>query len=235
MPSPVSRKFAEWTHGLNTRERMVSIFEHIRDIPFGIPALSGFYDPARAPGLLLERGCGSCAAKHYLLSEMYRKLDLNVIFATFRFQWDDQALPFPPVLRQLAARMPVAYHLACRVQAGCRWVLVDATWDLPLQAAGFPVNVHWDGGAEMRCAVRPLESPLRPAFHPAPAGGPCREGGGAEPVSVDGEKDHWEAEDQVRYLEERMRVRTRYEIEGATGFYRTFNRWLEHVRTAGGR
>jgi hypothetical protein len=99
---------------------MVSIFEHVRDIPFWIPSDPGMYDPATTPDLILQRGCGSCAAKHFLLSGMYRKLNVNVVFATFAFLWNDPGLHYPPDLRALAARIPVAYHLACRVPLGAR-------------------------------------------------------------------------------------------------------------------
>ena len=209
---------------------MVSIFEHVRDIPFSIPSDPGMYDPATAPDLILQRGCGSCTANHVLISEMYRKLNVNVVFATFAFLWNDPGLHYPPELRALAARLPVAYHLACRVQVGCRWVLVDATWDHPLRHAGFPVNPHWDGSSEMRCAVRPLKAPVRTAFCRTLSNGPCRNDDGAGLCPVDGEKNYWEAGDAVRFLREQVPMRTAEETELLAGFYWTFNEWLQRVR-----
>jgi hypothetical protein len=218
--------------GLNTRESMVSIFEHVRDIPFEIPSDPAMYDPATAPSLILQRGCGSCAAKHFLLAKMYRKLNVNVVFATFAFLWNDPGLHYPEDLRALAARLPVAYHLACRVQAGCRWVLVDATWDRPLRHAGFPVNLHWDGSSEMQCAVRPLKAPVRTAFCRTVSNEPCRDDDAAGLVPVDGEKDYWEAGDVARSLRERIPLRTAEETEALAGFHRTFNGWLPAVRAS---
>jgi len=213
---------------------MVSIFEHVRDIPFSIPSDSGMYDPATAPGLILQRGCGSCTAKHFLLSEMYRKLNVYVVFATFAFLWNDPGLHYPLDLRALAARLPVAYHLACRVQIGCRWVLVDATWDPPLRHAGFPVNLHWDGSSEMRCAVRPLKAPVRTGFCLTLGNEPCRDDDRAGLCPVDGEKDSWEAGDAARSMRERIPLRTAEEAELLVGFYKKFNEWLTKVRASAG-
>jgi hypothetical protein len=211
---------------------MVSIFEHVRDIPFEIPSDPAMYDPATAPSLILQRGCGSCAAKHFLLAGMYRKLNVNVVFATFAFLWNDPGLHYPADLRALAARLPVTYHLACRVQAGCRWVLVDATWDRPLRQAGFPVNLHWDGSSEMQCAVRSLKAPVRTAFCRTVSNEPCRDDDAAGLVPVDGEKDYWEAGDVARSLKERIPVWTADETEVLAAFYRTFNAWLDSVRAS---
>jgi hypothetical protein len=85
---------------------------------------------------------------------MYRKLGYEVFYATFPFLWNDTDLFYSPKLRQLATSLPVAHHLACRVRIKNRWVLVDATWDLLLKRAGFPVNENWDGEAETLGAVK---------------------------------------------------------------------------------
>jgi len=230
MVSLVSQTFSEWTDGLDTRESMISIFEHIRDIPYSLVAFSGMHDPAQAPAVLLSHGSGNCAPKHYLLAGMYKKLHLNVVFATFPFVWNDPDIWYPPELRQLAAHLPVAFHLACRVQIGCRWVLVDATWDRPLAKAGFAVNEHWDGYSETKCAVRPLKSPVRTTYSRTLRVKPCREGGESEPCPTDGEKDHWEAEDRARYYRERVSLRTPDEEERTAGFIREFEEWIIKVR-----
>ncbi len=53
--------------------------------------------------------------------------------------------------------MPIGYHLACRAYINGKWILVDATWDIPLSKAGFPVNESWDGISNTLNAVKPLE------------------------------------------------------------------------------
>ena len=121
---------------------------------------------------------------------MYRRLGVDVVFATFPFLWNDPDVRYPPHLRTLATGLPVAYHLACRVRINNRWVLVDATWDRPLKRAGFPVNEHWDGRADTLCAVKPLRSAIRTAFCRTATNEPCRTGRDAEYNPLDGERDH---------------------------------------------
>ena len=224
----VNDTFAEWTHGLDTRDSMISIFYHVRDIPYSL--IVPMSDPRTSGELLLVAGKGSCGPKHYLLAEMYRKLNLNVMYATTAFSWNEPDFNYPPELRKQCERLPIAHHLACRVQIGCRWILVDATWDLPLVKAGFPVNDHWDGYSEMRCAVKPLKSPVRTAFCHNLANEPCREKDEAELCPIDDEKDHWQVEDRTRYYREKVAVRTPDEVMRMARFYRDFEAWLVDVR-----
>jgi len=230
MSSRVNQKFSEWTHGCDTRQSMISIFSHIRDIPYSLEIPTN--DPATAPEKILSLGKGSCSSKHYLLAEMYKKLNLAVVYATFPFLWNEQDIQYPKKLREQAARLPVAHHLACRVQIGCRWVLVDATWDRPLANAGFPVNAPWDGYSEMKCAVKPLKSPVRTAYCRTLTNELCREKGDDDLCPVDGEKDHWEAADRARYYSGKISRRSSDEVERIQLFSREFSSWLETVRAS---
>nr|WP_321350185.1 hypothetical protein [uncultured Methanoregula sp.] len=232
MPSLVASAFKEWTHGLDTHQSMISIFEHIRDIPYSLAVPRG--DLLSGPEEMLRIGRGYCGPKHYLLADMYRRLNLNVVYATIAFSWNDPDIRYPPGLRELAAIVPVSHHLACRVQIGCRWVFVDATWDRPLARAGFPVNEHWDGRSDTRCAVKPLRSPVRTAFCRTLKNEPCRTGDEAELSPVDGEKDHWDAKDQSRYYHNKISVRTPDERERIARFFQEFDAWLELVRHENG-
>ncbi|WP_321505366.1 hypothetical protein [uncultured Methanoregula sp.] len=228
MPSLVNRKFREWTEGLDTHQGMISVFEHIRDIPYSLEVAR--HDPVAGPEEMLRIGKGYCGPKHYLLAEMFRKLNLNVVYATIAFSWNDPDLRYPPALRELAVHIPVAHHLACRVQIGCRWALADATWDRPLARAGFPVNEHWDGYADTRWAVKPLRSPVRTAFCRTLTNEPCRTKDEAELLPVDGEKDHWDAEDHARFYRGKVSARTPDDLERIARFYREFDAWLIRVR-----
>lgn len=227
--SPLVRSaFHTWTRGLNTRESIISIFSHIRDIPYSLVVpVTGAKNPQEE---MLIAGTGSCSAKHYLLADMFRNLNLNVVYATFPFLWNDPDLHYPPQLRNLAATLPVAHHLACRVQIGCRWVLVDATWDLPLAKAGFPVNDNWDGYSETQCAVKSLKSPVRTAFCHSATSEPCCSEGEAGVSPEDGEKNHWEEADRTRYYARKLSVRSPEEVERIRRFNREFSSWLVTVR-----
>lgn len=209
---------------------MISIFTHIRDIPYSL--VVPMNDSKTLQEQILIAGKGSCAAKHYLLAEMFGNLNLTVVFATFPFLWNDPDLHYPPQLRKLAATLPVAHHLACRVQIGCSWILVDGTWDCPLAKAGFPVNGNWDGYSETKCAVKPLKSPVRTAFCRTATNEPCRGKDEAALKPVDGEKNHWDEVGRARYNSEKTALRTSDEVERIRLFSREFSSWLETVRTS---
>jgi hypothetical protein len=228
MPSDVDKKLHEWTKNLDTHDSMISIFEHIRNIPYSLSV--PIIDAITPSEQVLIAGKGSCGPKHYLLAEMFRKLNLSVAYATIAFSWNDPDLRYHPGLRELAANLPVAYHLACRVQVGCRWILVDATWDPPLAKAGFPVNDHWDGYSETKCAVKPLTLQVQPPINnPKKIESNYRviDEEFCEPES---EKNHWNEVDRTRYYHEKVNVRTPGEIELIKQFNREFDTWLDDVR-----
>lgn len=154
MKDIILEKFAEWTQGKSPREARISVFEHIRDIPYAlVPELR---DPKIGAKKILEIQQGSCQPKHYLLGLCFEKLGIPIKYATYEFRWWDPVIPYSEDLKRLTKELPSAYHLAIKAKIESRWVLVDATWDLPLMKLGFPVNGCWDGVAGTRNAVRPV-------------------------------------------------------------------------------
>ena len=225
----VDKQFMEWTAGLDAKGAMISIFQHIRDIPYSLAV--PMTDPKTAPEQILALGRGYCGPKHYLLAEMFRKLGIDVVYATFPFVWDDRDLQYPPELRQLAGGLFVAHHLACRIRINDRWVLVDATWDPPLRQAGFPVNEHWDGQTDTLCAVKPLLClPGRTAFCRTGINEPCLNGRERDLNPLNEKQDHRDAEDDVRYYYEKTGIRTPEEIRRIRRFYQEFDAWLQEIR-----
>jgi len=210
MTTLVNEKFLEWTRGLDDRQGPISVFEHIRDIPYSIAV--PMTNPKTSPEEMLRLGRGYCGPKHYLLAEMSGRLGFDVAFATFPFIWNDPELLYSPAHRQLAAGLPVFHYLACLVQIDGRWVLVDATWDRPLKRAGFPVNENWDGRADTKCAVNPLPSPVRTAFCRTATNEPCRDPRDARFNPLDGEEDHGDAEDHARSFREKSSMRSQEDI-----------------------
>jgi hypothetical protein len=231
MVTLVDARLREWTAGLDTQRALISIFEHIRDIPYSLTASGNYHlEPEER---ILAMGRGSCGPKHYLLAEMYRRLGFEVVFATFPFLWNDPDLEYPPDLRALATGLPVAYHLACRVRIDNRWLLLDATWDRALKQAGFPVNEHWDGLAETICAVKPLRSAIRTAFCRTATNNPYRDVRDLEFNPLDGEQDHADEEERAQYYRQKMTVHSPKEIGQIRRFYHEFDRWMEEVRMPG--
>lgn len=151
------------------------------------------------------------------------------MYATFAFSWNNPEIRYPPGLREIVRRLPVSHHLACRVRIGCRWVLVDATWDPPLAKAGFPVNRNWDGVADMRYAFKPIPSTVRTAFCRTATNEPCRSREEASLCPLDGEWDYGDRTERPRYAAEKIPL-TPDQISLGRQFSREFSRWLEQVR-----
>ena len=147
----IAERFAEWAKSKDAKESRIAVFEHIRDIPYAI--IPAFRDPVSGPAGMLKANKGACGPKHLLLAQMFAKLGIPVKYATYSFYWNDPAIYYPPELRRLSEKMPLTGHLACKARIQDKWVLIDATWDIPLEKAGYPVNKTWDGVSDTKCAV----------------------------------------------------------------------------------
>jgi hypothetical protein len=134
--------FEEWVGQKDTREASIEIYYRVRDIPYAIiPELN---DAERYVDIL-KLNKGSCAPKHFLLCALFQKLGFSVLYAVYPFRWADYGNIFPSGLAELAQKMRVSYHIACRVEIEGESVLVDATLDPGLETVGLPINKEWDG------------------------------------------------------------------------------------------
>ncbi len=151
----IDNTFDEWTKGLASKEALISVFKHIRDIPYAIvPELR---DPKRGTSGILELNKGSCQPKHFLLALLFNKLGIEIKYVTYSFKWQDQPIKFPEDIARTMKNLPFVYHLACKANIDNKWILIDATHDLALEKGGFPVNKDWDGVSETKNAVTPVE------------------------------------------------------------------------------
>jgi hypothetical protein len=134
--------YREWTVRKNTREASIALYYKVRDIPYAIiPELNDserFID-------ILRLNKGSCAPKHFLLGALFQKLGFPVLYVVYPFRWDEYKSIYPGELAELAVKMRVSYHVACKVEIEGKLVLVDATLDPGLATLGLPVNNEWDG------------------------------------------------------------------------------------------
>jgi transglutaminase-like putative cysteine protease len=151
----VQKAFVEWTKGLSGGDARISIFDHIRDIPYSV--VPEIRNPVDGPQGLLKRMRGSCTPKHFLLGRMFEMLRIPIRYVSYPFSWDVKSVAYPLELRDLAELVPIEYHLACKARIENEWLIVDATWDRPLTRVGFPVNENWDGASDSRLAVEPLD------------------------------------------------------------------------------
>ncbi len=141
--------FRNWTSGCDALRARVTLFEHVRDIPYGYPA-------SRDPGEVLRQGRGSCSGKHYLLGALFRLLDLPVRHIVCTHRFNESPLAFPAPMQQMLRKNEIVdLHDYLQIQLGGEWIDVDATWPRSLREFGFAVNEEWDGKRSMLLSVVP--------------------------------------------------------------------------------
>jgi hypothetical protein len=113
-------------------------------------------------------------------------------------------LKYPEEIQKLASLLPPGHHLACKALIKDRWIIVDATWDLPLQKAGFPVEGAWDGIHDTKIAVNALD-----------------------------EIDHETLKERLEFLSEQKKTWSERDISCYAEFIQKFNHWLEQLRSRG--
>ncbi len=142
-----------WCRGLSPEKALVKIFEKVRDIPYGS---TGERDPQK----ILKAKLGSCSGKHLLLKELFDLLGYQAKIVTCYHHFDE-ALPkreYPKALQNLITEHTVIdFHHFIQIKRNNRWLVVDATWDTPLKAYGFPVNTNWSGDIDTQLAVKPIK------------------------------------------------------------------------------
>jgi transglutaminase-like putative cysteine protease len=157
----IEKYLREWTRSLKWQDAVIAIYNRIRDIPYAVvPELNSPVDYIN----ILKLNRGSCTPKHLLLGNMYRRLGLDVLYVVFPYSWAQFEELYPPDLWQRALKMPPVNHLACKVQIDGRYVLVDATIDLPLGKIGLPINTVWDGRSDTCIPVLPTAE--EELYHP---------------------------------------------------------------------
>jgi len=102
--------------------------------------------------------------------------------------------------------MPTGTHLACKAYIEGKWILIDATWDVSLKRAGFPVNEKWDGISDTKNAVKPIIEII-----------------------------HDSIDDRVRYAAQHRSLWTDAEIQAYERFPSLFNAWLDSLRVRANR
>jgi len=110
----VEETFREWTRGKSLTEARISVFEHIRDIPYAI--IPELRDPRVGTEKILEIQKGGCQPKHYLLGLYFGKLGISVKYVTYEFLWEDSAGRYPVDLKEMIKGLPPAYHLAVKAE-----------------------------------------------------------------------------------------------------------------------
>ena len=145
--SLIDERFEEWTKGLEPLRARIALFERVRDISYIYPA-------SRDPEEVLLVGKGSCSGKHYLLGELFRRLDLPVRNMVCTHRYNESPLPFPDDMQEVLRRNEIVdVHDYLQIKCDGDWIDIDATWELGLREFGFPVTEEWDGRTSMVLSV----------------------------------------------------------------------------------
>jgi hypothetical protein len=162
MEKLICEKFAEWTKNKSEIEARICIFEGIRNIPYAV--IPELLDPEKGPIEMLNLNRGSCQPKHFLLEQFYTRLGISILYVRYAYRWTEFEIDYPPKLWELAKKMPLGHHLACKAIIDDKLVLIDATLDPPLEKLGLPVNKNWDGISNQSLPVIPLDEEI---YHPS--------------------------------------------------------------------
>lgn len=151
----IDEYFLEWADKKDSLLDRISLFNHIRDMPYTIYRDYKTVDEWMIKVLQTKRG--SCNPKHLILAEMFKKLGLDISYVTCPMDWKTQKLDYPKHIFEIAAKMPTIYHLALQVRINDNWIFVDATFDIPLEKIGAFVTQNWDGNTDTGLAVDYLD------------------------------------------------------------------------------
>ncbi|WP_136620790.1 MULTISPECIES: transglutaminase domain-containing protein [Mesorhizobium] len=122
--------------GLTDRDRRIAAFKIVQEVPYKLTAWTG------NPDSLFAIDRGDCRHKSAALIQLMRAWKVDARPVQVPFNWAD--LPIPQsVLQPLAETR--GFHDTVEVDVDGKMILVDATWDLALGKAGFPVLANWNG------------------------------------------------------------------------------------------
>jgi len=139
-------------NGLTREEKIVKLFEKVRDIPFGRMG-------SRDPAVVYKKNKGTCSGKNFLLKELYEGIDVKTKDMVCLQRWKDltwfpddtyDVVNLPDELYEiLETNEIVDFHNYLAVNVDDKWVTVDVTIDLPLKKLGFYTTENWDGKSDM--------------------------------------------------------------------------------------
>ena len=142
---------------MKLKKILASIYKWVQEMPFETNLTNGQNYHEKIKYILINKR-GSCSPKHYLLGSVYENLNIQLLFLTHPFYWHDLEVDYSRHIKKLAAKMPISYHLALQIGLEGENILIDATWDSPLEKAGFNVNHIKEEIQNTHLAVKPCES-----------------------------------------------------------------------------
>ncbi|MFC1810651.1 hypothetical protein ACFLZH_04075 [Patescibacteria group bacterium] len=131
----------------NLKEKIISLFEKVRDIPYGDIG-------SRNPDDVLKMNKGTCSGKHELLKKLFIEIGVEVKDFIVMHTFNDLNVNYPENIKEILKRTEISDpHNFIKILVDEKWLTVDATWDKPLKGLGFPINENWDGESNMDLCV----------------------------------------------------------------------------------
>jgi len=135
----------------NKNQKIISLFEMVRDIPYDVI-------DSREASEVLEKKKGTCSGKHLLLGKLFELIDIEVKYMMCLTKFNFIQNSFPDKLTKMLDKEDIFdYHNFLKIKSKSKWILVDATFDLPLKDYGVPVNSYWDGLSNCKIALQPIK------------------------------------------------------------------------------
>ena len=133
----------------DTRPPLVALFAAVQALPYRWP---GPRDALHC----LENGWGTCSGKNMLLFELLRAAGVPCAHTLIVGDLTVNPPAVPATLRAILGEGPLPdVHAALTALGPAGPVTVDASWDPPLAALGFPVAQRWDGTTDTPLAITP--------------------------------------------------------------------------------
>ena len=149
MNSELQKILEKWTGDQPLDQKIVTLFEKVRDIPYGSIG-------SRDPMDVYRKNKGTCSGKHELLKVLYRELGIPVKDFIIMHRFKKLPVKFPNDIQEILDRTDIVDpHNFFKIQRDNKWYTVDITWDKDLKKLGFTVNEKWDGKSDMEIAVAP--------------------------------------------------------------------------------
>lgn len=134
-------------------EMRIGVFELVRRVPYRLSRWTG------DPDSLFQTGAGDCRHKEAAERQLFRTMGVQGQHVRVLFDWADLPIPRDIVALLTDSR---GIHDTFEAVIDGKNVIVDATWDPPLKAVGFPVLPSWDGISQTPAITTGSTTVIRP-------------------------------------------------------------------------
>jgi len=137
---------------INQQQKIISVFEIVRDIPYGT------INNSRDFCSVLKNNKGTCSGKHLLLGRLYELMGIKVKYMMCETKFNFIKIKLPKYLQKTLNRKEIIdYHNFIKIRQNSKWINVDATFDLSLKKYSSAVNHNWDGISNCQIAFKPID------------------------------------------------------------------------------